>query len=86
MVVLPSLLVQWVNLCLDLGSYVAGLFRGHTYKSLEGVSIGGSCLLRRIFTLHDLPADTVSGEGQGVEPIPKGYHMASGVVLHTQVL
>ena len=64
---------------------MSGLFRGQVFKSLEGVSLGGHCMVRRIFTLRDSPPDTVSGQ-KGVEEIPKAYQMpvAAGVI-QTQV-
>ena len=77
--------MQWLNLCVDMESLVSGLFRGQVFKSLEGVSLGGHCMVRRIFTLRASPPDTVSGQ-TGVEEIPKVYQMpvAAGVI-QTQV-
>lgn len=83
-----SLSPQWVNLCLDLGSLVRGPFHGQQFRSLEGIALGGSCTLRRIFTMRAPPPHTVEGEeeGEGVEPIPKACQMPGGAVaIETQV-
>ena len=79
---------QWVNLCVDVGSLVSGLFKGQRFKSLEAISVGGSCMLRRIFTLRGPPPDTVSPleETEGVEGIPKAYQMpGASVAVETRV-
>ena len=79
---------QWVNLCVDMGSLVSGLFRSQRFKSLEAISVGGSCMLRRIFTLRGPPPDTVSPleETEGVEEIPRVYQMpGTSVAVETQV-
>ena len=80
--------MQWLNLCVDVGSLVGGLFRGQVFKSLEGVTLGGNCMVRRIFTLRAPPPDTVGGPDrvEGVEEIPKSCQMpvAAGLT-QTQV-
>ncbi len=78
---------QWVNLCIDLGSLVSGLFKAQSYKSLEGVSIGGSCIIRRVFTLKSSPPDTTGTEvSPPFEEIPRAYQMPTSVATaQTQV-
>ena len=49
---------QWCNYCLDLGQLVPVFFSGHHFQSLEAIAIRGSCRLRRICTLRDLPLST----------------------------
>ena len=81
------LLLQWLNLCLDLSSLVSGLFKGQTFKSLEGISIGGSCMLRRLFTLRSCPQATLGSREEGAtEGIPRACQMPGGsVAVETQV-
>ena len=67
---------------------MGGVFRGQEFRSLEGIAVGGSCWLRRIFTLKAPPSDTVnpSQSGEGVEGIPKACQMPPGsVAVETQV-
>ena len=49
---------QWCNYCLDLEQLVPVFFPGHHFQSLEAISVRGSCRLRRICTLRDLPLST----------------------------
>ena len=49
---------QWCNYCLDLEHLVAAFFSGHHFQSLEAIAVRGSCRLRRICTLRDLPLST----------------------------
>ena len=67
-----------MNLCIGVSDLVKGLFKGVTYKSLEGIALGGSCRLRRIFTLKATPT------GLDVLEIPQAYHVSSSS-LHTIV-
>lgn len=64
---------------MGVASLVEVLFRGAKFKSLEGISLGGSCRLRRIFTLQATP--TSSEEGIS---IPHAFHITS-VVIKMQV-
>ena len=79
-----------MNLCFDLDSLVSGLFKGQLFKSLEGVIIGGSCLIRRVFTLKSPPPDTTVEsavtDGPPFDEIPQVYQMLTGVTVQTQVL
>lgn len=49
---------QWCNYCLDLEQLVPAFFPGHHFQSLEAVAVRGSCRLRRICSLRDLPLST----------------------------
>lgn len=64
-----------MNLCIDMGSLVRTLFKTG-FKSLEGVSVGGWCRLRRVFTLLNVPG--------GDMDIPRPFHMGP-ISVHTQV-
>lgn len=78
-------------MCIDIGSFVSGLFKGQVFKSLEGISIGGSCMLRRVFTLRSPPPDTTveqmyTTDVSALEEIPRACQMPSGVAaVETQV-
>ena len=67
---------------MGLGPLVKMLFRGSQFKSLEGIAIGGSAGLRRIFTLLNSP--TASEIEMGLTSIPQAFHIAS-VNIKTQV-
>ena len=69
--------LQWLNLCVDVGSLVDSLFKGSSFKSLEGVALGGSCRLRRIFTLKTTPTSS------DVMKIPA--FLMNSVLLRTKV-
>lgn len=49
---------QWCNYCLDLEQLIPAFFSGHHFQSLEAIAVRGSCRLRRICTLRDLPLST----------------------------
>lgn len=70
--------LQWVHLCVGVASLVELLFRGSQFKTLEGISVGGTCRLRRIFTLQTTPEEECS-----LTAIPKAFHISS-VVIETQ--
>ena len=55
---------------------MSGLFKGQEFKSLESISLGGSCLLRRVFTLRSTSED-----------VPRACQMPPAVgTVETQVL
>ena len=69
---------------------MSGLFKGQLFKSLEGMVIGGSCLIRRVFTLKSPPPDTTVEpavtDGLPFEEIPQVYQMPTGgLTIQTQV-
>lgn len=66
--------IQWVNVCLDLPSLVTELFPGHTHKSLESLIVGGTCQLRRVFTMSERPISDVVSETRARD-IPKACQM-----------
>lgn len=80
---------QWVNLCVDVVSMVTGLFKGQSFKSLEGISLGGTCSLRRVFTLRAPPPDTTGhthfmNDDETTEEIPRACQVTTTSV-QTQV-
>lgn len=83
----------WLNLCLDLNSLVGETFKGHTFKSIESLTISANCHLRKMFTMKTQPADTTNDDeiygcdspnSGDVEPIPKGMQFTTSP-HHTQV-
>lgn len=46
----------WLNLVLALGELCPCMFRGIGFRSLDTLTIGGSCRVRRVFTLRDVAA------------------------------
>ncbi|XP_043098174.1 uncharacterized protein C3orf67 homolog isoform X1 [Puntigrus tetrazona] len=51
----------WCNLCIDLDSLTAEIFRGTRFLSLDGIIISACCKVRRIFTMKNEPADCTDG-------------------------
>ncbi|KAI2663800.1 Protein CFAP20DC [Labeo rohita] len=51
----------WCNLCIDLDSLTAEIFRGTRFLSLDGIIISACCKVRRIFTMKNEPADCMDG-------------------------
>ena len=41
---------MWMNLQIDLRSFVNGCFEKVAFSSIDGIEIGGACLIRRIIT------------------------------------
>lgn len=66
--------LQWLDFCVDVAALVELLFKGSRFKSLEGISLGGSCRLRRIFTLQISPK---SPEETYFAAIPRSFHLSS---------
>ncbi|XP_073809118.1 protein CFAP20DC isoform X1 [Danio rerio] len=52
----------WCNLCIDLDSLTAVIFRGTRFLSLDGIIISACCKVRRIFTMKNEPADFTDRE------------------------
>ena len=65
-------LIKWVHLCVGVASLVEVLFRGSQYKSTEGISLGGTLKLRRIFSLLNSPSDEI-----GLSALPRAFHISS---------
>lgn len=76
---LDANLFKWVHLCVGVASLVEVLFRGSQFKSIEGISLGGTLKLRRIFSLLNPPSDEI-----GLAAIPRAFHISS-VNIKTQV-
>ncbi len=66
---------------MGVASLVELLFRGSKYKALEGISLGGSLKLRRIFTLLSSPTDIE--KEVGLAAIPRAF-LLSSVNIKTQ--
>ncbi|KTG05416.1 hypothetical protein cypCar_00044008 [Cyprinus carpio] len=55
-------LSSWCNLCIDLDSLTAEIFRRTCFLSLDGIIISACCKVRHIFTMKNEPADCMDGE------------------------
>jgi hypothetical protein len=63
---------QWINMCVNMHSLVAGLFKTQGLKSLDSIVIGGTFQLRRIFTVKAQPPGSRVPSGDfPVDHIPK---------------
>ncbi|XP_016367702.1 uncharacterized protein C3orf67 homolog [Sinocyclocheilus rhinocerous] len=71
----------WCNLCIDLDSLTAEIFRGTRFLSLDGIIISACCKVRRIFTMKNEPADCMDGEISNgpQEEIPRNCQFPSEV-------
>ncbi|XP_062324654.1 uncharacterized protein C3orf67 homolog isoform X1 [Osmerus eperlanus] len=81
----------WCNMCIDLVSFIAELFKGAGFLSLDGITLSASCKLRRIFTMKEEPTGASVGDlflsGSGPrDPIPRSCQFPSDVQHVTQVL
>lgn len=73
---------QWLNLCLDLSSLVSGLFKASPFKSLEWLCLGGSCSLRRVFTLKTTPLPGADCDLPKSCLLPQGTEQPLTLVSH----
>lgn len=69
----------WINLVLDLQALTDTFFAGSVFRSMESLAIGGSCRLKRVFTMKDPPAPTgcVSGNNNTAD-IPRQFVFSCG--------
>lgn len=52
---------KWINLSIDVLSFVSECFRSQTFRSIDLISLTGSCKIRKIFTMRNpLPDDTLN--------------------------
>ncbi|XP_076012967.1 protein CFAP20DC [Genypterus blacodes] len=81
----------WCNLCIDVVSFIGGLFKGAAFLTLDGITLSASCQVRRIFTMKTEPAgisddDMFQSGAALMELIPRSCHFPSDVYHVTQVL
>lgn len=54
--IIPNFYIErrvWLNLVIDLKSLYNNLFRGSTFRSIEGIEISSICKIRRVMTLNN---------------------------------
>ncbi|KAK1796440.1 hypothetical protein P4O66_009494 [Electrophorus voltai] len=79
----------WCNLCIDLGTFTAELFRGAEFLSLDGIVISACCKVRRIFTMRTEPRhskDLYDMSNGPKEEIPKSCQFPPDVQHVTQLV
>ncbi|XP_033105568.1 uncharacterized protein C3orf67 homolog [Anneissia japonica] len=86
----------WLNLCLDMVSFVGEAFKGQTFKSLDSITISATCKLRKIFTLKVQPLDNTDDDDlyicspltndTEVDHIPVQCQFHKDVPFQTQVI
>uniref|UniRef100_H3HCT1 CFA20 domain-containing protein n=1 Tax=Phytophthora ramorum TaxID=164328 RepID=H3HCT1_PHYRM len=67
---------QWTNLVLDLQSLSEMHFPDTGYRSMESICVGGSCRLKRIFTMKDAPTPSRGSQvikHADVQDIPRQF-------------
>ena len=45
---------QWTNYTLDMIGIINDIWRNQTFKSIDSISVGANCKLRKIFTLKSI--------------------------------
>eukprot|EP00357_Protocruzia_adherens_P010546 CAMPEP_0114973092 /NCGR_PEP_ID=MMETSP0216-20121206/764_1 /TAXON_ID=223996 /ORGANISM="Protocruzia adherens, Strain Boccale" /LENGTH=867 /DNA_ID=CAMNT_0002333549 /DNA_START=217 /DNA_END=2820 /DNA_ORIENTATION=- len=82
----------WLNFCIDIISFVNGLFTGNNFRSLDHITLSNSCKLRRIYTLKNALFDLDEDEnGMGVidssvhSTVPKSMEFPPGVTYTNQL-
>lgn len=63
----------WVNLCIDVASFVRECFPSCTFRSVDCICISGMCYIKRIFTMRMRLRDTTGDDGSTNyydEPVP----------------
>lgn len=80
---------SWVNLSIDLVSFVNYCFPGNTFRSLENILINSFCKIRRVYTMRaplwetDLETGDINTQG---EQIPKNIDYQAGVQFVNQLI
>eukprot|EP01043_Picozoa_sp_COSAG02_P017685 COSAG02_NODE_807_length_16930_cov_21.113719_8_plen_832_part_00 len=86
----------WLNLCFDVRDMTARLWPGTEFQSVELISVGAACKLRRIATLRGALVDTTEDDvklgcdrtiwqATPVEEAPKSWHFLPGVQYVNQI-
>lgn len=86
----------WLNLCFDVRDMTARLWPGTEFQSVELISVGAACKLRRIATLRGALVDTTEDDvklccdrtiwqSTPVEEAPKSWHFLPGVQHVNQI-
>ena len=86
----------WLNLCFDVRDMTARLWPGVEFQSVELISVGAACKLRRIATLRGALVDTTEDDvklgcdrtiwqSTPVEEVPKSWQFLPGVQHVNQI-
>lgn len=61
--VIPNSFIErrvWLNLVIDIKNLFNCIYRGHTYKQLEGILISSVCKIRRVMTVSTSQMQLIS--------------------------
>ena len=82
----------WLNLAIDVYSYM-NAFKGQTFRSLDQITVGAHCKLRRIFTIRECLLEfnneddqMMMGESGSRVFVPKQFQLNPDVIQSTQVI
>ncbi|KAM3132867.1 hypothetical protein pb186bvf_015015 [Paramecium bursaria] len=80
---------QWLNLCIDIWSFMEA-FQGNgcTFRSLDGITIGAPCKIRKIFLMKN-PIEDSEVEipfPQGFMQVPKQVNFPEGFPYSNQIV
>ena len=75
---------KWLNLVLNVADFVSDNFPGQQLQCIDTLEIGGLSKVRKIFTLRDLPVDSMGGGGGA--HIPRHLDYPVGVDVDTLIL
>jgi len=84
----PFIRGEWANISIDLVGFVNACFPGNTYLSLEAVSVGSFCQLRKVFTMRGPLLDTTENAEfiTNSEEVPKNLNFLGGVNYLNQLI
>lgn len=51
-----QIIFKWINLVIDIASFISELWKNQTFKLIDTVSVGANCKLRKIFSLKNVPS------------------------------
>ena len=86
----------WLNLCFDVRDMTSRLWPGTEFQSVELISVGAACKLRRVATMRGAVADSTEDDvrlncdrtiwqSTPIEDVPKSWHFLPGVPFVNQI-
>ncbi|CAG9327864.1 unnamed protein product [Blepharisma stoltei] len=76
---------KWINLCVDIESFVNLCFGNAGHRSLDGLTIFAYCKLRNVFTIRS-PIFDAESKATGYEPLPKHLEFMTNVDFQNLLL
>lgn len=67
----------WINLSIDILSFISECFKSHTFKSIDFISLSANCKIRRVYSMRVSLNNILNGETASI--LPKGLLIPRGV-------